>query len=679
MPELPTYCRACEGFCGLQATVEGGRITALAGDPHNPKSAGHSCSLAMASAAEPHASGRPTRPRKRVGDQWEEVDWQTAIQEIGLALRKHRNHHPRAVGLYAGPELATDHRGALRAAAFALGAGTPNLFSPLAMYGASRLRAVEAVVGAPVPLTADVGRSHYTILIGADQDNSRWGPLQSGTIHTQAHQYFRARRKGTKLIVVDPQVTPTSASADEHIRIRPGTEAWFLLGLAHATLNNNWIDEQYVRDYTVGIETLREWLAPWTPKVCAEICGIDVGEIAGVGLKYGRSAMSTIVPGASLLQSEMGTVGMWALLVCSALTANLLRPGGHYETGGEIDLHPVIASFPTERSPKSRVRHQDSLLLQLPGTLLAEEILEPGEGQLKALIVAGGCPLSELPGRPRLRHALESLELLVVADSVDSDTAKLADWVLPTPHFWERGDLHLLDNAALPSATVQATAPLLEAPAQTRPTHQILAELFGEMRPPLRGHWGRHLRVSGRLVATTDLDAWVHRILDWAGLPSEDTLRQMPHGLDNGETDRSNWRPTTEDERLHLAPEALADAVKGLQHPQPTPEHPLRLRTTRRPPGGWSWRHRDPEASEPGVGLHPDLGFEEGQLVRILTTAGSVVGPVRLDESLHPMTVDLPWGWAVPAGDVIGDDLLDPLSGAAECSGRPCRVEPLAG
>lgn len=672
---IPSYCRACEGFCGVQLKVQGGRITEIDGDPLNPFSAGHLCPVGQATIEEPHAEGRPLRPRKRVGTEWQEVEWDQAISEIGASMAKLRREHTRGIGLYAGPELAFDHRGAIRAAAWALGSGTPNLFSPLAMYGASRLRAVESIVGAAVPLTSDVGRAHYTVLIGSDQQEARWGPLQSGTIHTQAQDYFRKRRQGTKLIVVDPRATPTALDADEHIQIKPGTEPWYLLGLAHATLFNNWTDAQYLRDYCTGVDDLREWLAPWTPQVCADICGIDVGELSGVGLKFGRAAMATILPSATVCQSHMGTVASWAWLVTSALTANLLRPGGHYESGGLIDMHPVLATLPSERAPKSRVSGMESLLLQLPGTVLAEEILTTGEGQLKGLIVVGGCPLQELPGRKEMDRALEALELLVVLDNVDSETAAKADWVLPTEHFWERGDLHLLDNALLPSVSTQATAPVLQAPESVRSIEWILKELFSAAKPSLRGEWGRHLRLTGRMGATANLDDWVARILDWSGLPDEATLRGMPHGMDEGETDRSQWRPTQEDERLHLAPDVLRSVVMGLKAPTEDAAKPFRLLTAARWPGGWGWRHRVEGAEEPGIILHPEAGFADGQTVRVKTSAGEVQGPVRLDASQHPIGVTIPWGWAIPAGELVGTDHLDPITGAPEQSGLPCSVQ----
>ena len=664
---VTSYCRACEGMCGVEADLSGGTIAALRGDPDNPMSAGHLCSVGRGTAA---ARSDFDTPLKRVGDRLEPVSWESALAEIGERLGAlRRAEGPRSIGLYAGGALAYDHPGVLRTAAFAFGMGTPNLFTELAMYGASKLYATELVCQTPMALQADVGRSHYTILIGSDQTTAHWGPMQAGTIHHQALDYFRKRRKGTKLVVVDPRESALSREADSHVRIRPGTEVFYMLGLAHATIENRWIDEQYVQDYTKGFEQARRWLEPWTPARCAEICGIDVGDLAGVGLKYGRSAMSCVVPSPTLLQSRHGAVAAWAWLVHAALSANLLRPGGLYETGGLIDLHTVWGSFPVAGAPTTSVRGFHSLLAQAPGTALAEEITASSQ-PVKALITLSGCPLSELPGRKKVDQALDALELLVVVDHRDSPTARKADYVLPNTHFWQRADLHLLDHAILPSRVIQATGALVDA-GDARDTADILRDLFSAAAPPMRGGaWGRHLKFLGRAAASGDLDGWIDEALDWAGVPDRATLQA--HLLDDGETDRAEWRPGAEDELLDLAPQAIGPAISAVTEPDDS--WPLRLTTASTWAGGYGWRYRADDAAEPGIRVHPDSGLEDGEEVTLETATGSVRGTVRLDASVHPIGVLVPWGWAVPAGELVGTDDVCPLSGAPEQAGLPCRI-----
>ncbi|MCB9796954.1 MAG: molybdopterin-dependent oxidoreductase [Alphaproteobacteria bacterium] len=673
MPEtLPSYSRASDALEGVYVTVDGGRITRIEGEPTDPRSAGRVTEPTRLSAAQPSHPERLTRPLRRAGSGWVEASWDEALDDIAERLSATRSAHgDRAIGIYAGTPLAAHHEGAVRAAALAVALGTPNLFSPLALHGAAKLMAAEKVLGAPVPLQADVGRAHYTVLLGADQAEGGWGPLQAGSIHTQALTYFKHRRKQNKLITVDARRPRLCQDSDEHVQLRPGTEVYFLLGLAHAILHRKWVDQQYLDDYCDNIERLRGWLAPWTPARCAEICDIDPGQLAGVALKFARSAMSVVAITRAVTEGPHATVACWAWLVVHALTANLLRPGGLYEAKGLIDLQPILATFPSARAPRTRVSGYPALLLQAPATALPEEILEPGEGQVRALIALGD-PISDLPAPPRTRAALESLELLVALDHLPSPTTSLAHWVLPTKHFWERRDLHLLDHALLPTRFMQATQAVLQAPGEARSESDALLALAERLRFGLpRGeHWGAHLRLAARLLATAGPDTLVERVLDWARLPTRAELEVMPAGLDLGELDRATWRPTTESERLDLAPEELGPILAALEAPAADPDYPLGLLTALNAPAGGG-RLR---GEEPGVGLHPDHGFAEGQRVVVETRSGRAEGPARLDPALRRDAVLVPWGFAVDAASLVGPGPVDPLTGTPVRNGVPCRL-----
>ncbi|MFN7147013.1 MAG: molybdopterin-dependent oxidoreductase, partial [Myxococcota bacterium] len=406
MAEHATWCRLNECMAGLMATVEGGRIVALRADPENVTGRHGTCGLCTASAGASEDPRRILRPRKRVGDRWEEVSWEQAISEIGARLKEIRKQSgPRSIALYAGAPVGTDSRGVARTIATALGLGTPNLFSPLATRGGPWMRAAELVLGHAAALQRDVGRAHYVVLLGANQEAEGWGPMQAGRSFATDLAFSR-KTKGTKLVAVDPRKTPLAAGADQHLAVRPGTELFFVLGMIDAILKNDWRDVQYTEDYCSPLATLKEALAPWTVDRCAEICGVPATDIGGVALKFSRAAMAVAVPSAQSLQSEHGTLTAWAVLVLHALTANLLRPGGIYDNRGVLDVHAIAKQLPTEGAPKTRVGGFPLFLLQAPGAILADEILTPGEGQVRALVSLDGDPARELPGGARLREAL---------------------------------------------------------------------------------------------------------------------------------------------------------------------------------------------------------------------------------------------------------------------------------
>lgn len=676
---LPSYCRATSALAGVQVTVDAGRIVALEGDRQNPLSAGHLDPLCQASVAQLDDPRRLRTPLRRGPGGLQPCSWDEALQGAAQGLAQaHKAGGPRAVGVYAGPDLAQNPLGAVRTAAFALGLGTPNLFSPLCMSAAGPVLVTELMTGSPLPLQADVGRSHYTVLLGLDPDAEGWGPLQMGSVHTQALLYFRKRRRENRLVTVGYRRTAMADRADEHLSIRPGTECFFLLGLAHSILFKSWTDEQYLRDYCKNLDRLRQWLEPWDVQRCGEICGVDPGDISGVGLKLSRAAMAVIALGPSAMEGRLASVTAWAWLVVHALTANLMRPGGLFDAKGLIDLHPIAATFPVAQAPRTRVSGLPSVLLQAPGTALAEEILTPGEGQVRALLSVAGCPLSELPDRGTLDRALDSLDCLVAVDWRESPTTRKAHWVLPSTHFWERPDLLLLNHSALPARFVQATPAIVPPVGEARPEADLLAGLFRGLGLGLRlqGDWGRHLQLLGRYLATTDLRGWTERVLDWASLPPLAELEALPHGLERGELDRAAWRVPFDDNRIDLAPEALGPAIEALSPPSGDPARPLRLVTSATAPGGLGRHLRAPDAQEPGITLHPSVGVAEGAAVVVETAHGRARGTAHLDERLHPLAVVVPWGWAVPAGDLVGGAGVDRLCGSPDQNGQACRVAP---
>jgi len=656
-----SYCRLCSGACGVSLTIEGDHIAAIEGDPDNPKSLGFTCDVGVASAALQEAEGRPLRPRGPDG----ELSWEQALQQAGKRFGElRRSGGPQAVGLYAGEALAYNQLGAVRAAAVTAGLGTPNFFTPMALGAAPLLYATELVLGYPTALQADVGRSHFTLLLGVDPAEHRWGPLQHGTTHTEALAYFRRTRK-TKLI--EASARKCMEDSDLHAPLKPGTELFFLLGLCNLLISRNFSDEQYLRDHCSGVGRLREWLAPWTPDRVAVICDVEEAALAATALRFSRAPMSTIAMSSVLTQSRNGTLTAWAWLVAHALSANLLRPGGLYEASGLLDLQALAASFPTDQAPRGRVGGLPSLLLQQPATLLADEILQGGEGQLKALICLGD-PTAELPQPERVRRALSELDLLIYVGAAGGPIAEMADYVLPATTPWERGDLHLLDHAALPTRFIQATPPVVAPRGEARDESAILSALFHEAKPPLfGGPIGRHLQLFGRHLAGANLRGWVDRALELADLPTLTALEAMPRGLDSGELDRAAWRVTHPEQRLNLAPDALADAVRALTPPTDDPDHPLRLicEDARAPGAG---------LNAPGFArLHPDAGFADGAEVVVASSFGAVRCAVKHDPALRVDTVTLPWGADLPTGELIGG-ALDPFTGAPERNGVPVSV-----
>lgn len=672
--EKQSWSRLGESMEAVVAQVDGDRITKLSPDESQAMGRHGLSPVTAASAGANHDPRRLKRPKRRTASGWEEVEWETAIREIAGQLKAIRKQSGvRALGVYAGAPVGTNSRGLARTMSFALGLGTPNLYSPLSAMGGPLLRASELVVGHPVAWQTDVGRAHFVVLLGANQDAQGWGPLQTGR-NLAADLAFSRKTKGTKVVAVDPRRTPTTTGADQHLAIRPGTELYFMLAVLDQVLKSGWHEKQYVDDWCAGLPKLVDAVAPWTTERAAHICGITAEEIAGVALKYTRAAMACVHRSPQALQSEHGTLTAWSILALQAITANLMRPGGLYDHKGVLDIHGVVSQLPTEKAPRTRSGDFPVLLLQAPGAVLSDDILKPGEGQLRALIAVHGNPAKEQPGGARLHEALGKLDLLVCLDVADNETTALAHWVLPSSHCWEREDLHLHDASILPHRLAAYTPALVPAPGEARDESDILADLFKAVGPSLRqGVHGAHLRALGTYLSTADLSAWESRLFDYSGKVSLTELKEKGWWW-GGEVDRATWRVTTPSEKIELVPDALAPFLASLGDPRLAPSMDSWLIASAARDEALRAFDR-PNSDDPGVTLHPSRGFAEGSRVRIVTEAGRVEATVHLDDGLRPDTVDLPAGYAADVMQIIPSDRLDPFTGTPAMSGLSCRVE----
>ena len=659
-----TFCRLCDSRCGLEAEVVDDRLVALQADNDDPVGAGFICDIANQSIDAIVDPTRITEPMKRVGGHLTPVSWNQAIEEIGAELRRIRGASgPNAIGLYIGSSVQRSTRNSVRSLAFGVGAGTRNIFSELCLGAGPRLWIAEQMIGHPAPLLADVSRAHYVLLLSGEQRDLGWGPVEAGMGHEAWIQHSR-RTKKTKVIVADPRTTELSGTMDGHLPILPGSEPYLMLGMLHAIVTGGWVDTQFIRDYTSGYEHLKTAIAPWTVDRCAALCGIEADKLSGVALKFSRSAMSVIQPAAHSFNNQAGALGAWAWMAIHAVTANLLRPGGLYENSGAIDLFPVLSQMPTNRAPATQITGHPLLLMQAPATAMPEEVRG---GEVYALITVSGNPVGRLPQPENTKKALRDLDLFVYIGSTEDASAREAHWVLPAAHPWEQATLCLHDNILLPHKGTMWTAPLVSPRGDAQPEEAILAQLFSELRPGLRkSAWGTHVGLLGRHLATTDLAQWESRAIDWA---DDLDLESLPEGTRRaviGDSDRSTWRPSTDDERINLAPEAIC---RRLSRHEPVPTQGLVLRTAQARDRAPDRAHRDEQGEMVTARVHPDSGVSAGSRAEVRTACGGISVIVSHDDALRPGVIDLPFTEDSPILNLLDPTALDPWTGAPTLDG----------
>jgi anaerobic selenocysteine-containing dehydrogenase len=537
-------------------------------------------------------------------------------------------------------------------------------------------------------------------------------------------------------VVVDPRRTRTADAADEHIAIRPGTDALWLAALANEIITTGRADLGALAYLVDGFDRLPRTLRAFTPETVAsrtriapEVTRRIASELAGApsAAVYGRIGTHTV---------RFGTVASWLADVLNVITANLDRPGGAMFPAPAHDRRPAGRAsggrgFRTGRW-RSRVSERPEALGELPSGVLAEEIEAPGADRIRALVTVAGNPVRSIQESERLDAALASLDFMVSIDIYVNETTRHADVILPPPAPLEKSHYDLaftgfsvrnvvnyspaiIETGAPQEWEIYARLALVAAGADpTAPPSQItdlLAEgIISQRRPKPDTDVDANEGPSG----AADLDA---AIAESEGLAGPERLLALmlrtgpyrlswsevsssPHGIDLGAlAPRLPEVLRTADGRVDLVPEPIAADVERLAESLTSDDDGGLLLIGRRDlRSNNSWMH-NLEVLVKGrprctLQVHPDdacaLGLLDGGTATVSSKVGSLAVPVEVTDIVCPGTVSLPHGWghgvegtrmAVAAryagmntNALTDAAVLDPLSGNAQLNAIPVTV-----
>lgn len=660
MPQF-SICRLCDSSCEVNVADFPNSLHTKSNDI---VSGGFKCSALEQSLQHIKADGRTLFPKDRSG---QDHSWDSASGEIQTKLKAIIAEHGReSLGLYLGPQVFRSSGDWIKSMAFGVSQGTTSIFSEMCMTDGARLLAIESMLGYATPLLSDIGRAHYVVFLGDDPEKRGWGTLQGG-MSFSAQLAHSQKTKGTKSIVASPYPNSLSKTADQQILIRPGSECYFLLGLLSTMVKSNWVDSQYIRDYTENYAELKSLIAPWSNERCAQLCGIEPAELSGVALKFSRSAMSVIHPNPGTFSGPNALLAAWAWMSIHMVSANALRPGGLFENQGSIDLQPIFAQLHSSSAPKTRLGQHPLMLMQAPGTSLEKEINTEGDGQLKALFVIGE-PLRRLPQPSALRAAYPKLELLVHITTHPSETSSSADWVLPMAHSWEHGEIDIHRNTLLPIYGLGISSALQAPCGESLPLSEILDLIFKGHSFSWKGSsWGRHVQFAAHSVMRVNVNKWIERISDFI-------LDETPQSGINvvGEIDRSTWRPTNE--KLDFVPQSIKMAIQTATEYERAEKFEFLLCTDF---GKDRLASPYPLAQDlTQLTVHPSCGLKEGLTVNLITTHGQIEGVLKHNDTIHPEAI-ICCAQKYPTILNALNPATDSLCGAVVLNGEPCRLETL--
>lgn len=545
----------CPDTCGFVSEVEDGRVVNFYGDAAHPVTQGWLCAKVRPYLDHIYHPDRLTQPLRRVGPkgsgQWRRISWGEAVAEIGSRWREIIAEHGAAAIL---PYSYSGTLGLLQ-----MGVSSGRFWNRL---GASRLQ--RSICGAAAEMAVELtlgGRfSQPYEEVAYSQLVIVWGHNPVTTAPHFMPHLKDAQRSGTKLVVIDPRRTRTAKGADWHIAPKPATDAALALGLAHIIVREGWHDEDWLNAHTVGWPELRERLADYPPERVAAITGVAESDIEKLAEMYARQRPSLIKIADGLQRHVNGGQTIRAILTLPAITGQYgVRGGGlAYSTSSTVQWDGEAVGKRSQSPPPARSVNMNRL-----GAALLGEVSDP---PIQSLYVFGSNPAAIAPNAGRVVAGLQREDLFtVVHELFMTDTAVLADIVLPATSQLEQVDLHKGYGHTVLQYNAPAIAPLGEC-VSNWDVMRLLATEMGFMEPWL------HQQADEVLAEVLAATAANNPLL--AGITLDRLKSEGPIALPAPQTPFADGRFPTLSGKVELYCEAMtmlgADPLPGYVEPVDT-------------------------------------------------------------------------------------------------------------
>lgn len=688
-------CTLCEATCGIRVTTDGRRVERIEGDPADPFSRGHLCPKAHALGEIQSDPDRLKTPMRRTETGFVPIGWEEALDlaaERLIAIRTAAGND--AIALYRGNPTVHDAQSLLYWNVLQRAIPTKSQFSAGSLDTWPRWVQAGLMYGGflhtPVP---DLARCEYLLILGANPVVSN-GSLMTAPGIKKRLRDLRAR--GGRLVVVDPRRSETAEIADEHVPIRPGGDAAFVLAMLHVLFAEGRVDLGACRDLVNDLARVREIVARYAPERVGAACGVPPETIRRIAREFASTGRAAAYGRMGASVQRFGTLAHWAIDLLDIVTGNLDREGGVLFPKPAVSLAFVgpksgeAVELGRHRSP---VSGYDEILGEWPMAAFAEEIESEREDRIRALVVIAGNPVASAPNSARIDRALSRLEFVLAFDYYINETTRHADLILPPTAVLENEnyDVALLHFAVENVAKWSPAA--LEVEPGMRPIwrtllglakrlmglgalsdEQVDALVVRQLVPTLleRSPFAGKLEID-EIVAQLGDEPGPRRLVDgmlrlghfgdgFGLVPGGISLASVaahPHGVELGPLTASLPESIrTASGRIELAPERIVADLTRLdawieEAAEDGSEPQLSLIGRREIRSMNSWLHNLPSLNkgrdrctlEVAPADATRLGLRHGGRARVESRIASIVVPVEVSDRMTPGVVSLTHGW----------------------------------
>lgn len=650
-----TFCRFCHASCAMLVEVEDDKVVALRGDPENEMFGGYTCVKGRQMVDMHNLPERLLRPLIRRDGQLYEIS--TADALAGAANRMKQiveEHGPHSIAIYCGTNAFQNSAVLGTSFALAEAIGTRNYYTSVTVDQPAKVY-TNARYGQWMGGPNNFEDSDVVMFVGNNPLVSHYSPSGGLPPFSPSKRLRDAKARGMKIIVADPRECDIGTHADIHLQVKPGEDPALLGGMLNVVIAEGLYDKNFVAAHVDGFDALAEAVKDFTPEMAAERAGVDTGQLVEAARMFARATKGKVVTGTGPEMAGKGTLTEYLVCALNIICARFNQEGDKvanpmvfmpFAAGPKkAQVAPPVPMF-GEGFAQSRIRGIGKLGQEMPCPVLADEILTPGEGQVKVLISIGGNPEIAFPNQRKVRKALDALDLFIQIDPWMSASAKRADLILAPSMCLEREDINNVSQPFCEEPYAHYTEAMVPPPGDTMDEYEMLWWLAK--------HMGLQLKLPGgecSMEACPDkmtmLDLISHGCLV---APSKARADAQAHERPGSALFYHEHHRTIEaadpdaSEKFHLDAGAMPDAFKAFAaNPPEADGFDFRLISRRSKhrynSNGHTFPHLKKKMPTNPAFFHPDdlaaLSIADGDVIEISSSVASIFAVTKASDKMR--------------------------------------------